>query len=110
MRGKSEGGESPSESVKVIGNGDFRGFGTFQAGWIRGLEVTVGEGSAGMSFQICFKSIGFFFGGKSNGCFNFPRFEFGGVWDFSGIMFGKAGSQIFRNSGITVRFCGNIDQ
>ena len=69
-----------------------------------------GEGVTAARFQVVFECNRFFFGFKSNINFYFPRFEFGGMWNFSGIVFGKTGSQIFRNSGITMRFRRDIDQ
>ena len=66
-----------------------------------------GESMSGTGFEIGFKCSSFCFKGDIN--FKFPWLERSSMGNSSFIVFGKAGSQIFRNSGITVRFCGNID-
>ena len=70
------GGKSSSKSVKVIENGDFRGFDSSQAGSDqRFSEVAVGECVSGTGFEVCFKCHCLFFGFKGKICFNFPWFE-----------------------------------
>ena len=74
-------GQVPSESVKVIENGDFRGSDSFQAGRMDDkkcgfLEVAFCEFSAGTGFQVFFKCTGFFFTVKGDCRLNTPRFEF----------------------------------
>ena len=72
--------KSPSKSVKVIENGDFRGLGSFQAGRVCDkkcvLEVAFCKFSAGTGLQVFFKCTGFFFTVKGDCRLNTPRFEF----------------------------------
>ena len=73
-------------------------------------EVSVGKWSAAVSFQIGFKRVGFFFWWKRNCCFNFPRFEFWSMRNFSGVVFGKTSVQIFRNSRIPMSSSYDINE
>ena len=49
------------------------------------------ECSAAMSFQVGFKSLGFFFVFKGNHIFDAPRFVFGCVRNIAFVVFFKAG-------------------
>ena len=51
--------------------------------------MPLGEGSAAMSFQIGFKSAGFFAIIKGNRIFDTPRFEFGCMRYIAFVMFSK---------------------
>ena len=73
-------------------------------------KMPLGKGSAAVCFKICFKRNSFFLVVKGDCRLNTPRFEFWSMRNFSGVMFGKTGSQIFGNSGITMSFRCNIDQ
>ena len=59
-----------------------------------------GEGSAAMSFQVCFKSVGFFTIIKCNRVFDTPRAEFGCMRHIAFVVFFKAGFQIFGTANI----------
>ena len=56
------------------------------------------ECSATMSFQVGFKSVGFFSVFKSNGVFDAPRFVFGCVRNITFIVFFLAVVLILQNS------------
>ena len=58
------------------------------------------ECSAAMGFQVGFKGVGFFFIFKSNGVFNAPGFEFGGMRDITFIVFFKAGFKVFGTADV----------
>ena len=59
-----------------------------------------GEGSAAMSFQVCFKSVGFFTIIKCNRVFDTPRTDFRCVRHIAFVVFFKAGFQIFGTADI----------
>ena len=69
-----------------------------------------GEGSAAMSFQICFKCVGFFFVFKGYCVFDFPRFVFGCVRNITFIVFFKAGFQVFGTADIEMGSGGFINE
>ena len=63
-------------------------------------EMPLDECFAAMSFQVGFKSVGFFFVFKSNGVFDTPGFEFGGIRDITFIVFFKARFQVFGTADV----------
>ena len=63
-------------------------------------KMPLDECSAAMGFQVSFKSVGFFFGFKSNRVFDPPRSEFRCVWHIAFIVFLKAGFQIFGTANV----------
>ena len=64
------------------------------------LKMPFDKCSAAMSFQVGFKSVGFFFVFKGYCIFDTPRAEFCGMWDIAFVMFFKAGFQIFGTADI----------
>ena len=68
------------------------------------------ECSAAMGFQVGFKGVGFFFVFKSNGVFNAPGFEFGGMRDITFIVFFKARFQVFGTADIEMGSGGFINE
>ena len=73
-------------------------------------KMPFGEGSAAMSFQICFKGVGFFTIIKGNGVFDTPRSEFCGMRHIAFVMFFKAGFQIFGTADVKVSAGRFIDE
>ena len=63
-----------------------------------------------MSFQVGFKSVGFFFVFKSNRVFDFPRFVFGCVRNIAFVVFFKAGFQVFGTADIEMGSGGFINE
>ena len=84
-----------------------------RVGWTITTEsskMPLGKFSAWTSFQIILESNSFFLVVKCDCCLDTPRLEFGCVWHFSSIMFGKTGLQILRWTHIMMRFCCNVCQ
>ena len=63
-----------------------------------------------MSFQVGFKSVGFFFVFKRNRVFDFPRTEFGCVRNIAFVVFFKAGFQVFGTADIEMGSGGFINE
>ena len=74
------------------------------------LKMPLDECSAAMSFQVGFKSVGFFFVFKSNGVFNASGFEFGGIRDITFIVFFKARFQVFGTADVEMGSGGFINE
>ena len=67
------------------------------------LKMPLDECSAAMSFQVGFKSVGFFSVFECYCVFDFPRFVFGCVRNITFIVFFKAGFQVFGTADIEMR-------
>ena len=73
-------------------------------------EVPLGECSAAMGFQVCFKSVGFFLIFKGNSIFDPPWTEFCGIRHITFIVFFKAGFQVFGTADVEMGFCCFINK
>ena len=64
------------------------------------LKMPLDKGSAAMSFQVGFKSVGFFFVFKGNRIFDAPRTKFGCVQHITFVMFFQTGFQVFGTANV----------
>ena len=79
------------------------------SGWIKLSddflsEMPLDECSAAMSFQVGFKSVGFFFVFKGNRVFDTPWSEFRCMRHIAFIVFFQTGSQIFGTADVEMGF------
>lgn len=62
--------------------------------------MPLNKGSAAMSFQVGFKSVGFFLAFKGYCIFDFPRTRFGCVRHITFVMFFQRGFQVFGTANV----------
>ena len=73
-------------------------------------KIPFDECSAAMSFQVGFKSVGFFSVFECYCVFDFPRFVFGCVRNITFIVFFKAGFQVFGTADVEMGSGGFINE